>query len=77
MNLEIGKYYQFSCDNETIKARYEGINSNMRFQCAKCDKFRDNVHEFLANPDDYNNGYVGEWYHFGTECINNINLRIY
>ena len=40
-----------------------------RFTCEICGKIRETTYEFIANPSAYQQGFVGEWYHYGSECV--------
>jgi len=50
------------------------VNVGVTFECEICHKERAAPHEFCANWDKYQQGYVGEWYHYGSECIKKINI---
>ena len=43
-----------------------------RFICDGCNRWRDTTHEFIVNLEAYKKGYVGEWYHYGSECVKTV-----
>lgn len=43
-----------------------------RFTCDSCNRIRNNTYEFIGNLEDYKKGYVGEWYHYGSECVKGL-----
>ena len=69
MKLVIGQSYQTQYGN----LRYMGL-SNTAFVCEICRHLRKHTHELCANWSDYQQGAVGDWYHFGSECINKLEI---